>query len=89
MAAGRGRYIDDLQKPGMVHATFVRSVVDRGGSWTWMSLRRGKRQELRRGKKVGDQGVDDLAEGGPAASDLLLGVGQGPRPPLGVDYATR
>jgi hypothetical protein len=48
-----------------------------------------ERQELRRGKQVGDQGVDDLAEGGPAASDLLLGVGQGPRPPLGLDYATR
>ena len=30
MITGRGRYIDDLQKPGMVHATFVRSMVARG-----------------------------------------------------------
>jgi hypothetical protein len=52
-------------------------------------LRQQERQELLRGKQVGDQGVDDLAVGGPTVGDLLLGVGQGPRPPLGVDHATR
>jgi hypothetical protein len=51
-------------------------------------LRQQERQELLRGKQVGDQGVDDFAEGRPASGHLLLGVGQGPRPPLGVDYAT-
>jgi carbon-monoxide dehydrogenase large subunit len=30
MITGHGRYIDDLHKPGMVHATFVRSTVARG-----------------------------------------------------------
>ncbi len=30
MITGHGRYVDDLQKPGMVHATFVRSTVARG-----------------------------------------------------------
>jgi carbon-monoxide dehydrogenase large subunit len=30
MITGRGRYVDDLQKPGMVHANFVRSTVARG-----------------------------------------------------------
>ena len=51
-------------------------------------LRQQERQELLRGKQVGDQGVDDLAEGRLAAGHLLLGVSQGPRPPLGVNYAT-
>ena len=30
MITGHGRYVDDLQKPGMVHAAFVRSTVARG-----------------------------------------------------------
>ena len=30
MITGHGRYVDDLAKPGMVHATFVRSTVARG-----------------------------------------------------------
>src|ERR1700760_1470264 len=30
MITGHGRYIDDLKKSGMVHATFVRSTVARG-----------------------------------------------------------
>jgi aerobic carbon-monoxide dehydrogenase large subunit len=30
MVTGHGRYIDDLHKPGMVHAAFVRSTVARG-----------------------------------------------------------
>ena len=30
MITGHGRYVDDLDKPGMVHATFVRSTVARG-----------------------------------------------------------
>ena len=30
MITGHGRYIDDLAKPGMVHAAFVRSTVARG-----------------------------------------------------------
>jgi carbon-monoxide dehydrogenase large subunit len=30
MITGHGRYIDDLKKPGMVHAAFVRSTVARG-----------------------------------------------------------
>ena len=30
MITGHGRYIDDLAKPGMVHAAFVRSAVARG-----------------------------------------------------------
>ena len=30
MVTGHGRYIDDLNKPGMVHAAFVRSTVARG-----------------------------------------------------------
>ena len=30
MITGHGRYVDDRQKPGMVHATFVRSTVARG-----------------------------------------------------------
>jgi carbon-monoxide dehydrogenase large subunit len=30
MITGHGRYIDDLQRPGMVHAAFVRSAVARG-----------------------------------------------------------
>ena len=30
MITGHGRYIDDLNKPGTVHATFVRSTVARG-----------------------------------------------------------
>jgi aerobic carbon-monoxide dehydrogenase large subunit len=30
MITGHGRYIDDLDEPGMVHATFVRSTVARG-----------------------------------------------------------
>ena len=48
-----------------------------------------ERQELPRRQEVGDQGVDDLAESRPAAGDPLLGVGHGPRPPFGVDNATR
>src|SRR3984957_17775977 len=30
MITGHGQYVDDQQKPGMVHATFVRSTVARG-----------------------------------------------------------
>ena len=30
MITGHGRYVDDLAKPGMVHAAFVRSTVARG-----------------------------------------------------------
>jgi aerobic carbon-monoxide dehydrogenase large subunit len=30
MITGHGQYVDDLHKPGMVHATFVRSTVARG-----------------------------------------------------------
>ena len=30
MITGHGRYVDDLNKPGMVHAAFVRSTVARG-----------------------------------------------------------
>ena len=30
MVTGHGRYIDDLNKPGMVHAAFVRSTVASG-----------------------------------------------------------
>src|SRR5277367_3477496 len=30
MITGHGQYIDDLNKPGMVHAAFVRSPVARG-----------------------------------------------------------
>ena len=30
MITGHGRYIDDLDRPGMVHAAFVRSQVARG-----------------------------------------------------------
>ncbi len=30
MITGHGRYIDDLDKPGMVHAAFVRSQVAAG-----------------------------------------------------------
>ena len=30
MVTGHGQYIDDLNKPGMVHVAFVRSTVARG-----------------------------------------------------------
>ena len=30
MITGHGQYVDDQQKPGMVHATFVRSTIARG-----------------------------------------------------------
>jgi carbon-monoxide dehydrogenase large subunit len=30
LVTGRGRYIDDYQEPGTLHATFVRSSVARG-----------------------------------------------------------
>ena len=30
MVTGHGQYIDDLNKPGMVHVAFVRSAVARG-----------------------------------------------------------
>jgi carbon-monoxide dehydrogenase large subunit len=30
LVTGRGRYVDDLQRPGMLHATFVRSQIARG-----------------------------------------------------------
>ena len=30
MVTGHGRYVDDLNKPGMVHAAFVRSTVASG-----------------------------------------------------------
>ena len=30
MITGHGQYVDDLAKPGMVHATYVRSTVASG-----------------------------------------------------------
>src|SRR4051812_41855476 len=30
LLTGRGRYVDDMAMPGMLHATFVRSSVARG-----------------------------------------------------------
>ena len=39
MITGHGRYVDDLNKPGMVHAAFVRSAVARAGSSSWTSAR--------------------------------------------------
>ena len=32
LIAGRGRYTDDIQLPGMLHAAFVRSALEKGSS---------------------------------------------------------
>ena len=43
MITRHGQYIDDLNKPGMVHVAFVRSTVAQGaGSSTWTPPRRAR-----------------------------------------------